>query len=127
VSVNWFAKKLGAPQPPQQSRQEPYRPVPGNSQVPPPDTSKNDRYEDWSQALADPTVWEGKGQAAKHEHDRCPGCGSNNYFSRNFTEGGAPRRGPAPTPSCFDCGYPTVQYGSDLGEGGSIQSAGGGR
>jgi hypothetical protein len=55
----------------------------------------------------------------KLETASCPGCGGNNYFSRS--QGVV--RGPAPAPSCFDCGYPLVQAGSGLGSlGGSAGS-----
>jgi len=35
----------------------------------------------------------------------CPGCQSGNYIE--LTTGS----------SCFDCGYPLIQFGSELGEG----------
>jgi transposase-like protein len=52
--------------------------------------------------------------AARTEHETCPGCGSNYYFSRK-NAGGA-------RPQCFECGYPVVQYSSEAGEGTAIQN-----
>jgi predicted nucleic-acid-binding Zn-ribbon protein len=43
--------------------------------------------------------WKG-GPGAKTDPDPCPNCGSNQYFSRAVS-----RRGPAPAPHCYNCGY----------------------
>lgn len=41
------------------------------------------------------------GQGARLNPHHCPSCGSNNFFSNL----GVTKRGPAPAPRCFDCGY----------------------
>jgi hypothetical protein len=43
--------------------------------------------------------WKG-GPGAKTDPDPCPNCGSNQYFSRAVS-----KRGPAPAPHCYNCGY----------------------
>lgn len=44
--------------------------------------------------------WQG-GEAHRTETQRCPQCGGGHYYSRAQVV----RRGPAPAPLCFDCGY----------------------
>jgi hypothetical protein len=43
------------------------------------------------------------GQGARENPDPCPGCGSP-LFIENLP-GGKKRRGPAPAPHCFSCGW----------------------
>ena len=43
------------------------------------------------------------GQGAQSNPDPCPGCGSQ-LFIENLP-GGKKRRGPAPAPHCFSCGW----------------------
>jgi len=43
------------------------------------------------------------GQGAQSNPDPCPGCGSQ-LFIENLP-GGKKRRGPAPAPHCFACGW----------------------
>jgi hypothetical protein len=123
--ANWFAQKLGtAPAPaqptPAPAAQAQARPV--QHQQPqtqePVDPEDDPNAPSVTNLLRNEQHAERASKARKYETDRCPGCGSANYFSRNFIEGGVARRGPAPTPQCFDCGYPTIQYGSAMGEGG---------
>lgn len=54
-----------------------------------------------------------QGMAARTEKERCPSCGGNNFFSRR----NGMSRGPAPSPHCWDCGWPQVQFGSETGAG----------
>lgn len=53
----------------------------------------------------------------------CPSCGSPNFFSRAFSEGGTPLRNP-PMPQCHDCGYPLVQSGSGGGSLTAVRAGG---
>lgn len=46
-------------------------------------------------------VWRG-GKAHKVDAYPCPNCGSDKFYSRTGAEA---RRGPAPAPHCFECGY----------------------
>lgn len=56
----------------------------------------------------------------------CPSCGSGNYMPRggpnaktvNTQTGGSF----APASVCFDCGFPTEQYSSHTGTGGSLMA-----
>ena len=65
----------------------------------------------------------------------CPECGSKNYGSRHLATpmagtmgaGGSVtnlKTGQVATvaETCFDCGYPKVQFGSAMGDGGAIQT-----
>lgn len=135
MSANWFAKKLGGGEvPPQQSPAPAY---PGQTSAPaqypaqqpqaaPVDPEHDPNAPSVTNLLRDPARSEQASKARKVEHDRCPGCGSNNYFSRKFGEGGVPLSMP-PKGECFDCGYPTIQYGSRMGEGGTQEAIGGGQ
>jgi hypothetical protein len=75
-----------------QQQQLPYaQQVPVQPQAPPQVTMEN-----LFQAMH---FWKG-GPGAKADPDPCPNCGSNQYFSR-----AAGKRGPAPAPHCYNCGY----------------------
>jgi hypothetical protein len=123
--AQWLVRKLGGapvpapppvPQyrsPPQSPAQPPAPPSQGHPEGDPNEASVSNLLRDADRARD-------ASKAQRFEKDRCPGCGGTNFFSRGFTEHGAPRRGPAPSPECFECGYPTVQYGSALGEGEAI-------
>ena len=120
-SANWFAKKLGtAPQPspaaPPQSYREPPpqnpSPQPGPDQYPQqPSQDRAPQGATPDQAYAAFQRWMATGTTAggaAHKTGKvgeCPGCGSGNYLEL--------KNGP----SCFDCGYPIIQFGSELGEG----------
>lgn len=52
-------------------------------------------------SVNDQTVTKAQSQAL---HDRCPECGSDNFFSATRES----------TTRCFDCGYPLVQSGSGI-------------
>lgn len=115
MSKNWWSKKLGggspAPQPsPPTSPSTPGHPT-GNAGPAPPRAApqQGQQHESVTTAIQDPSVWKGKGQAAKTELDRCPACNSNNYFSRKGNGIG----GNAPAAHCYECGYPVQQYGSE--------------
>lgn len=130
---DWFAKKLGT-QPPQPSAPGPQAPAyqppaqqpqqvppqqPADPNKPPPPGAPGTL----SHALQDPNLQTKGDQAARTEHELCPACNSNNYFSRTNALGGV---GVAPRKHCYDCGYPLVQYGSPTGEGGLKQQLGAG-
>ena len=110
---DWYTRKLGggsqSPAPaPQPAYRPPATPQPrGGTQAPQADP------ESLSEALANPNTQSKGGPAARTEKSLCPSCSSNNYFSRSNAEGARPR--------CYDCGYPVVQFGSETGEGGSLQ------
>lgn len=62
-----------------------------------------------------------------HDAQNCPSCGgellmSNSGYSqqglRRVNKNGDPVY---PQPSCVNCGWPVVQYGSPMGEGGQAQ------
>jgi predicted RNA-binding Zn-ribbon protein involved in translation (DUF1610 family) len=44
--------------------------------------------------------WKG-GQAHRVDTQPCPQCGSGQFFSRSQDA----RRGPAPAPHCYNCGF----------------------
>ena len=112
-SANWFAKKLGgspAPSPAPASQPAPQQAAPAAPQIAQqqqpvdPNNVKPGEPGSLSHALqsADSSGGDGHRTGAV---GTCPSCGSGNYFTlRN----GA---------SCFDCGYPLVQYSSQMGEG----------
>lgn len=133
-SANWFAKKLGgeAPPPQQQTPAPQYPPQPSApaqypaAQQPPAEPGHDPNEASVTNLLRDPVKAEQASRARRLEQDRCPGCGSSNYFSRKYGQGGVPLSMP-PKGECFDCGYPTIQYGSKLGEGGAQEAIGGGR
>lgn len=134
-SANWFAKKLGGDAPPPASpapsypAQPPAAPQYPAQPAPEPGSPDYDPANDpnapsVTNLIRNPQMAEKASKAKKVETELCPGCGSTNYFSRRFGQGGVPLSMP-PKGECFDCGYPTVQYGSRLGEGGAIEAAGG--
>lgn len=134
MSANWFEKKLGvdAPAPPAAPPTPQYPPQPSApaqypaAQQPPEDPANDPNAPSVSNLIRNPEMAARASKALKVEVERCPGCGSTNYFSRKFGQGGVPLSMP-PKGQCFDCGYPTIQYGSQMGEGGSQQAIGGGR
>jgi hypothetical protein len=96
---NWWSKKLGTPEQPQQTQQpsshpvyQPANPLPVQQSYP----------QSHQSAPVTPVS------------QRCPGCGSSNY-------GGAT---PEARKRCYDCGYPITQSGSGMGPG--IMGQGGG-
>lgn len=115
----WFAKKLGgaqSPSTPAEGTQVPsHQPAPNSApaQAPPaqqpvdPNNIQPGDPGSFTYALQ-----EGRtvgGPATKSgATGTCPGCGSGNYFS---LKNGS---------SCFDCGYPLIQFGSELGEGSQL-------
>src|SRR4051794_19979841 len=105
---DWYARRLArarteAPQQrPQYQQQGPpayqqQRPPPGYNPAPDPHSVPTTIGNLWDQMQG----WRG-GKAHKVDPDPCPQCGSNQYFSRTGAE---VRRGPAPAPHCFGCGY----------------------
>lgn len=109
----WYQRKMaqmrGAPQPQQ------YQPIPAHYQPPPQQQRVPMQRVSLMPPSAEPqplppvtidnlwhamNVWHG-GKAHKIDPDPCPECGSNQYYSR--TQG--TRRGPAPAPHCYNCGF----------------------
>lgn len=135
---NWFAKKLGGETPPAPSAPAsppapsyPTQPAapsqyPVAPQQEPVDPANDPNAPTVTNLIQNAEMAERASKANKVEVERCPGCGSANYFSRKFGQGGVPLSMP-PKGQCFDCGYPTIQYGSKLGEGGAIEATGGAR
>ncbi|MCA1783607.1 MAG: hypothetical protein ABR616_15745 [Dermatophilaceae bacterium] len=119
-SANWFAKKLGtAPAPPGESPGMAAPPATSAPQVRPqapqqpqqpadPNNVKPGEPGSFSHALE-----QGQTQGGPaHKTGKvgvCPGCGSGNYIELKSGS------------SCFDCGYPLIQFGSELGEGSQHQ------
>lgn len=112
----WFAKKLGGAQSPStpsggaqvQTHQPPANAAPASAppaqQPADPNNVKPGDPGSFSYALQEGRT--SGGPAVKSgATGTCPGCGSANYFKLKNGE------------SCFDCGYPLVQFGSELGKG----------
>jgi hypothetical protein len=89
-NADWWAKKLGNPQPQQPGRPDPSPAMPPSQQ--PMAVMPNFQKPQTERA-----------QSAK-QTATCPDCGSNNYMA---IQNAAPR--------CFDCGYPLEQSGSRFG------------
>ena len=89
-NADWWAKKLGNPQPQQQGRSDPTPAMPPSQQ--PMAVMPNFQRPQTERA-----------QSAK-QTATCPDCGSSNYMA---IQNAAPR--------CFDCGYPLEQSGSRFG------------
>ena len=101
---NWWAKKLGNPNP--VSTTPPVTPRPGNVYVPqqqPPNVQVS--YDSQQDQLVS------KAQSAR-DAERCPGCGSGNYMAPMGTQ----------RKRCYDCGYPIVQSGTGASGTGSSSS-----
>lgn len=122
MSTDWFARKLGAPMgtPAQLPQQQPPTSQPQAPQSVPQQPVQQDPNNPDPNAPGSLAYALAQGQTQGGEATKsgktgvCPGCSGGNYFE--FSNGW----------SCFDCGYPVVQFGSDLGEGGAIQATGGG-
>lgn len=102
---DWWAKKLGNPQPVQQGRPDPTPTMPPSQQP-----------------MAPMPAFQQQGRVlpSSSQTASCPDCGSSNFMS---IQNAAPR--------CFDCGYPLEQSGSRYGglngahvEGATKQSTG---
>jgi ribosomal protein S27AE len=89
-NADWWAKKLGNPQPQQVGRSDPTPGMPPSQQ--PMAAMPNFQRPQTERA-----------QSAK-QTATCPDCGSGNYMA---IQNAAPR--------CFDCGYPLEQSGSRFG------------
>ncbi len=58
------------------------------------------------EALRNPKLWEGRGEAAKKQGNlTCPDCGSTNVFIRTAKSGNTNINGNTPAPRCFECGW----------------------
>jgi len=58
------------------------------------------------EALRQPHLWEGRGEAAKKQGNlTCPECGSGNVFVRTAKGGNTTINGNSPAPRCFECGW----------------------
>lgn len=88
MSSNWWAKKLGNPEPQPTATPRYVAPQPAT-------------YAQPTQPQYPPS------QQVTPQASRCPGCGSANY-------GGAT---PESRARCYDCGYPIQQSGSGVGRG----------
>lgn len=120
MSNSWWANKLGNGEQPPPQRQQSYPQQPQRPGLPPvgyqrQGLGQQESYdgpitgENFAEVA---TMWKG-GQGTRTETERCPGCNSNNFFSRK--NGGTMRtmQGSAhPMEHCFDCGYPIHQTGS---------------
>ena len=89
-NADWWAKKLGNPQPVQQSRPDPSPPMPPSQQP----MAQMPSFQAPSAERA----------ASARQTASCPECGSANYMA---VANAAPR--------CYDCGYPIQQSGSRYG------------
>lgn len=89
-NADWWAKKLGNPQPQQVGRPDPTPPMPPSQQPMAPMPS----FQAPSAERA----------ASSRQTASCPECGSANYMA---VANAAPR--------CYDCGYPIQQSGSRYG------------
>jgi hypothetical protein len=91
-NTDWWAKKLGNPQPQQQGRSDPTPGMPPSQQ--PMAVMPQFQQTDLSRLAPSST-----------STTSCPDCGSGNYMS------------PAPqiASRCYDCGYPVSQSGSRFG------------
>lgn len=135
---DWWSKKLGQqqapaqqqpnyprpPAPPAPAYQPPVSPVPEQwqpGQGPPQPPAEGDPNSITVALQQDVRELPRQAVGNKQETQSCPGCGGRNFFSR--TTGVV--RGPAPAPSCFDCGYPLVQSGSGLGSLAGAAASGG--
>lgn len=105
-NADWWAKKLGNPQPIQQGRPENTVPMPPSQQPMQPMPQFQQPQTTRAQSASQTAT--------------CPDCGSANYMS---VQNAAPR--------CYDCGYPIQQSGSRFGnltgahvEGAAKQAAG---
>lgn len=89
-NADWWAKKLGNPQPQQTFRPDPTPPMPPSQQP----MAQMPSFQQPKQSRA----------ASSSQTATCPDCGSNNYMA---VQNAAPR--------CYDCGYPIQQSGSRFG------------
>lgn len=121
MSTDWWSKRLGTTPTP---TPEPVAPLPGRTlfaRNSPPATTPQRVVEDviedavlddrptrddathpaqfGQKILAAASRWRG-GIGNKTERERCPQCGSGNFYQRRHGS-----RGPAPAPECFECGY----------------------
>jgi hypothetical protein len=105
MATNWFADKLGTPQP--QARQE--MPLPP-SQIPMARAPQAQPQQ--------PQIDRNLG--SMNEASRCPECRSGNYMKvgSQITANGS-----VDAWRCYDCGYPKIQQGSG-GRGVSVPSQG---
>ena len=103
---DWWSKKLSGNQTPRQAP-----PIAPNPQVPymPPPQQPNVQvnYDPQQDQLVTRAV-------SARNNDRCPGCGSGNYFAPQGTQ----------RMRCYDCGYPVVQSGTGAGSTGSSSNVG---
>ena len=90
-SADWWAKKLGNPQPVPQGRPDPSPAMPPSQQP---------------MAVMQPFQQPQQAERAQSARQTatCPDCGSVNYMA---VQNAAPR--------CYDCGYPVQQSGSRFG------------
>lgn len=93
---NWWANKLGTPQPQQQQQQQVFMPP-----VAPPTTA----------VAVNPTVYVTPQVAPQPQQAKCPECRGTNYgsFTDDYGNTGKPR--------CYDCGFPIRQSASGSGFG----------
>lgn len=99
TSNDWWSKKLSGNQTPRQAP-----PIAPNPQVPyipqPQQPNVQVNYDPETDQLVTKAV-------SARKDDRCPGCGSGNYFAPMGTQ----------RMRCYDCGYPVVQSGTGAGGG----------
>lgn len=121
-SSSWWARKLGTEpqQPAPQWSPAPVQTVPGHAasypatgpayQGPPPMGAQTQHIQVTKDNVVALTgLWQG-GQGTKTETQRCPQCGSSDYFSRANVSGSKMVNTNSGTmahaaPHCFDCGH----------------------
>lgn len=94
-----------------------YTPPPVQQQQPQPPADPN------AKITALDAVRRFRGKASVNERERCPECGSNNYFTRKGQSMTTEHGVATPKPHCLDCGYPIIQSGSPTGELGLLAAA----
>jgi predicted nucleic-acid-binding Zn-ribbon protein len=104
----WWARKLNQGQPPPENvyAPSPYQqaPMPAQQYVQAPVAPQS--FAEAIQAVQQGLLPTYGSEAARTEHNRCPSCGSENYFSRRNGGAVTTQRGMAsPAPQCYGCGY----------------------
>jgi hypothetical protein len=94
-NADWWAKKLGNPQPVQQGRPDPTPPMPASQQP----------MAQMPQFQAPTPEVTSRLAPSSASNASCPDCGSGNYMSPS----------PQIALRCYDCGYPVSQSGSRFG------------
>lgn len=97
---NWYARRLGSPQPQRSSYPPTQSAAPATTYTPQQTPQGGQGVREVDTIYEAAQYWRG-GEAHRTETNSCPRCGGQHYYSRS--QGIA--RGPVPAPMCFDCGY----------------------